>query len=38
MATAKKGVIDTPFRDAIAQKKGGLGSPSPEQNNKSGKK
>lgn len=37
MATAKKGVIETPFKDAIATPKG-LTSPAPEQNNKSGKK
>lgn len=37
MATTKKGVIETVFKDAIATKKG-LSSPSPEQNNKSGKK
>lgn len=38
MATAKKGVIATPFVDAIAKPKGGLSSPAPAQNNKSGKK
>jgi hypothetical protein len=38
MATAKKGVISTPFTDAIAKPKGGLCSPSPAQANKSGKK
>lgn len=37
MATAKKGVIETPYKDAIFSPKG-IGSPSPEQANKGGKK
>ena len=32
-----KGAIASPFKDAVASPKG-LGSPAPEQNNKSGKK
>lgn len=38
---AKKGgsgITETPFKDAIAKPKGGLGSPAPAQNNKGGKK
>ncbi len=38
MATAKKGVIQTPFTDAIATPKSKLSSPTPANINKSGKK
>lgn len=40
MAEAKGGaaITSTPFKDAIAKPKGGFSSPSPSQNNKSGKK
>lgn len=41
MANQKKagsGITATPFKDAVAKPGGGLGSPAPEQNNKSGKK
>ena len=32
------GITKSPFKDAIAKPGGGLKSPAPEQNNKSGKK
>lgn len=38
MGSVKKGAISTPFADAVAKPKGGLASPAPAQNNKSGKK
>ena len=34
----KGGITQTPFKDAVAKPKGGLSSPAPAQNNKSGKK
>jgi len=34
----KGGITNTPFKDAVAKAGGGLASPAPAQNNKSGKK